>query len=132
MNDQNLKISFDFDGTLDRNDFIYLIAQTLKMAGHQICVLTSRDTNWDNRDLIKRISGLGLTLEDVIFVPNTWKWQAIQEHQIDFHFDDDPQEINKINKYCTSEIFNTAGFLVSFDIPFTLNLLTQKHFKDGC
>lgn len=100
-----MKISFDFDETLDRDD-VQEFAKELILAGHELHIVTSRSNSegliwkgWNN-DLFKVIDSLKIPRENIHFVNFEDKYLFFQRNPgFVFHLDDSWMEVDFINKY---------------------------------
>jgi acid phosphatase class B len=103
----NLKISFDFDGTLDSYPMQVHAAHMLK-AGHDVYVVTARtshinhrgvtDAKTINQDLWRIVDRLGIKESNVHFTEGADKWQMLGALGMDIHYDDMEEEVNGINE----------------------------------
>jgi len=96
-----MKISFDFDETLDKQ-YIQAYALQKKNEGHGIYILTAREENpynptW-NMDLYMVAEFLGIYEENIIFAEYTDKWIFMKEYGIELHIDGDLEEIELIRE----------------------------------
>lgn len=91
-----MKISFDFDGTLEL-DTVQDFAKKFIESGHDVCILTTRYKKYVNADVWKVARKLGI--EEIHFTDWTWKYKKIDLLGIDLHFDDYEPEISWINDY---------------------------------
>jgi len=98
------KVSFDFDGTLSRND-VQDYAKSLMNKGLDVWVTTSRYDeenkhlyrfNPTNEDMYKVTDKLKLSREKIIFC-NMQDKVDIMSHDFIWHLDDDWYELNCIN-----------------------------------
>lgn len=93
-----MKISFDFDKTLERYRLKNL-AIALHYAGHEVWIVTRRVEYNDsliNYDLVS--VALDCMIDDNrIIMCEKEKHHYL--HDFDIHFDDDPHEVNEINFY---------------------------------
>jgi len=107
------KVSFDFDGVLDRADVILYI-KTLIERGIDVYICTSRlndeycpSGQWNN-DLYQVVDILGISRSNIIFCSRIYKYQYFKHKDFLFHVDDSFDEVELINSYT-----NTVGvFLV--------------------
>lgn len=111
-----MKISFDFDGTLEMRE-VQEMAQEMIDRGHDVCILTTRYSDpssyraWkyeDNRaalrglhnELLEVARNLGIT--EIHFTEWEWKTTVIDNYNIDIHIDDNFRDevavINHNNK----------------------------------
>ena len=94
-----MKVSFDFDGTLQL-DKIQKIAKALIDNGHDVWIITTRSNEscHNNEDMFFVCGQVGIPLTKIIFVPNSFKVHKFIENKFDLHFDDGWDEIEEINK----------------------------------
>ena len=102
-----LKISFDFDETLEHRD-VQSIARELIQSGYNVCILTTRykdvskylSKNASHAKLFEVAKDLGIT--EINFTDFKWKTTVIDSLNIDIHIDDNFEDevipINKNNK----------------------------------
>lgn len=110
-----MKISFDFDSTLTRED-IQQIADDFIMRGHDVHITTSRNESWKwkgtnsdfNKDLFAVAEELGISKENIHFTEMKDKVGFLEG--FDMHFDDDEHEIDVITR---SEI-SCLGILINY------------------
>lgn len=96
-----LRISFDFDETLDRPD-VQSYARELASRGFEIWICTARlpekdapSIHW-NEDLYKVADSLGIPRSRIIFTAYRDKWVPLLENKIAMHLDDSYEEIEMI------------------------------------
>lgn len=108
------KVSFDFDGTLER-EVIQEYAKELVDSGHEVWVVTTRyddeklvevsdkqylESNLEsNQKLLAIANSVGIPRERIKFTNMKWKYSFLREGEFDLHLDDTPTELNLINKY---------------------------------
>lgn len=97
-------ISFDFDDTLSREE-IQEFAKHLMDLSIEIWICTARfsderapNPNW-NKDLFEVASRLKIPKERIIFAEMADKWTLLKDHDFIWHLDDDPEELNLLNKH---------------------------------
>lgn len=95
------KVSFDFDGTLSRND-IQEYAKELLDRGIDVWICTSRTSpkdsineNW-NDDLFLIADKLGIKRENIIFTSYANKSEHLNNKGFSWHIDDDNIELSFI------------------------------------
>jgi len=88
-----LKISFDFDSTLERTE-IQALAESMLTSKHEVWIVTTRSPTADNRDMLEVAKSLMIPLGKIIFTH--YKDKAPFLRRFDFHFDDDPHEVEMI------------------------------------
>lgn len=108
-----MKVSFDFDGCLGDSHHLCSMVLSLHIAGDVVLILTSRiKNNSMNKDLLKLVKLYHI--KHVIYSPNTPKLHYIKKHDIDLHFDDDPQEVAEINNYYRDKGEEPRAVLVNY------------------
>ena len=114
----NLKVCFDFDGTLDRKH-VQDYAKSLIIKGYEIWICTSRleDTKAPNKewndDLYKIALSLKIPNSRIKFMNYDDKFTFFIDNDFIFHLDDDWIEINQINsrtKTMGVSCFGTSGW----------------------
>lgn len=119
-----MKISFDFDGTLSENKPIQILAESVvSNEDIEIFILTHRaaiSPFMDNSDVYKWADKLKIPKENIIFADHDNKYKFIEKYNIDIHFDDDYNEICDINEMIESQpgvyIGGTYGKIMSMVI----------------
>lgn len=104
-----MKVSFDFDGTLELNS-VQKYAEDLINRKIDVWIVTSRfsddelyrrnflnSLNIANSDLVEVIDRLGIDRNKVIFTNMEDKWKFIKDRGFIWHLDDDPIENKMIN-----------------------------------
>lgn len=92
-----MKISFDFDGTLDRED-VQLYAKKLLDAGHEVWITTARYRNnphirRKNNDLFRVANKVGIPMNKIIFCEMEPKWEVMSGEGFEWHLDDSDLEL---------------------------------------
>ena len=99
-----MKVSFDFDSTLDRPS-VQDFAKELVNDGVEVWIVTSRCTteyatekgwHWvdeQNRKLFKIADNIGIKREHIIFTNHVSKSEFIKGKDFIFHLDDDSDEL---------------------------------------
>jgi len=95
-----MRISFDFDGCIDKNVILQSIAKTLLKDNFEIFILTSRNSTLENLDLWKVVEDIGIKKDNVLFSYHTSKLQMFIDKKLDMHFDDDHLDVDDININC--------------------------------
>lgn len=95
-----MKVSFDFDGTLEHKQMQDL-AKKMVEAGHTVWITSSRmftgsSTRKVNNDLFKVAEDLGIP-NNVQLTNNQYKHEYLKE--FDMHIDNDMHEVTMINSY---------------------------------
>lgn len=114
--EKHLKISFDFDGTLDdefgeltkneQKEFIQSLAKRYKNLGHDVMILTKRygpefkDKGLKNEHLSPYKLAKELAIDKVYFTNREMKFSYIIKMGIDVHFENDEYEVQLINQVC--------------------------------
>ena len=88
-----MRVSFDFDGTLDLPNMQEL-ARVLLLSGHEVKITTARCPNFDNRDLWALAGRIGI--DQVDFVCQGFKHDHLDGW--DIHFDDCIVTCHEINR----------------------------------
>ena len=104
-----IKVSFDFDDTLDQKE-VQNVAKALIKRGREVHIVTSRLTdeqapsrNW-NRDLWAVANSLGIIEENVHFTSHYPKYKFFKKYpDFAFHIDDEYTEIVDIDR--ETEVF---------------------------
>lgn len=96
-----MKVSFDFDGTLDR-EAVQKYASELISRGVEVWICTSRfkdnnefRKNW-NDDLFKIADELGIIRERIIFTEFEFKANVLKDTDFIWHLDDDWIECKRL------------------------------------
>ena len=106
-----MKISFDFDSTLDQIPMQKLASGFMEM-GAEVFITTSRGTEMyggiklDNTDVFQLADKLGIKRENIIFTNYDDKFNYVKDMSI--HFDDDYEQIFHINEH---PLCKAIGFL---------------------
>jgi len=101
-----INVSFDFDSTLDRDE-VQELAQHLIEGGNNVWITTTRSGHkTDNSDILDVAHRIGIPMKHIRFTDHQNKAKFL--FGFDFHFDDDPYEIEMI----MSENNGCTGFLV--------------------
>lgn len=94
-----MKVSFDFDHTLDSAP-MQRLAKAFVAMGAEVYVTTSRHSdiahNW-NADVLRICQRVGIPPDRIRFTDGELKYRFLQD--FDLHFDDDDVEIGWINKH---------------------------------
>lgn len=115
-----MRISFDFDSTLTRED-IQIIADDFINRGHDVHITTSRHESWKwkgtnsdfNKDLFLVADRLGIPKEKIHFTEMEEKVNFLDG--FDMHFDDDEYEIDLITRSkikCLGILINYKNYAV--------------------
>lgn len=121
---KNIKISFDFDGTLEFQD-VQDMAKQLIDEGYNVCILTTRYSDprsyscyrlADDKTVEKVHSELfniakRLGIKEINFTEFQWKETIIDKLNIDVHLDDNyREEVYVINEKCKAKAVHYSYF----------------------
>ena len=131
-----MKISFDFDGTLDddfdgnvniQKDEIQKIALRYIREGHDVCIITKRH-DYNNRNLglkneYLKVMELAnkLGIKQVYFTNREMKFSSIIKLKIDRHFENSDYELQLISKACEEN--NHKCLVVPVEDPYWRDLV---------
>jgi hypothetical protein len=90
-----MPISFDYDGTLSTKKGKDLAAKFIS-EGKDVRILTARDSNGDNTDLESTAKDLGI--EKIYYSNGRDKWSFVLKYGIKEHYDNNKEQIDKINE----------------------------------
>ncbi len=90
------KISFDYDGVLSTDKGKELVKSLIKT--NDIYIITARIDSGDNSDLFNIASELGISKDHIYFTNHKDKWEKIKDLGIQRHYDNNKEQIDKINK----------------------------------
>ena len=96
-----MKISFDYDDTLTTLKGQEMALNELKK-GNEVLILTARQQS-DSAPVYAMAEKLGIKKSNVHFTNGQDKWKFVLRLKIDKHIDNSQEQIDKINKYTTSE-----------------------------
>jgi acid phosphatase class B len=100
-----IKVSFDFDDTITTEKGQNLAKERIKN-GDSVYIVTRRHER-DNKAVFKIADELGIPHDKVYFTNGHLKWETIKRLGIDIHYDNNLNEIQKIN-----ENTNAKGILI--------------------
>lgn len=100
-----MKVSFDFDKTLDRSD-IQEVAKQHILDGDDVWIITRRYYD-EFEDVYKVGDSLGISRDKILFTNGILKWATLKFMDIEEHYDDKDVELMLIDKYT-----NTKGIKV--------------------
>jgi len=103
ISNQNVTISFDFDGTLSI-PYVQLYAKTLIDEGYNVIVTTTRHEKYLNQDLIKVVDKLGIN--KIVYTNGDKKYFFMDG--VDLHLDNDDLELRDINRNTQTEVVNVT------------------------
>ena len=112
-----MKISLDYDGTLSTNRGKLLLERLIK-EGHTIYIITARRES-DMGAVYRVGEELGIPKSRIISTEGMDKWRVMEEYGIKRHYDNNPEQIKKINDRTT-----TIGIKFNEEnIDFELNMI---------
>jgi hypothetical protein len=94
-----MNVSFDFDGCLRDNNYVLMICKMFLSCGHNVFILTQRDSSLLNKDVFQLAEKIGLKNENIIMTNGDPKLNSFLKYNIDLHFDDSADEVLEINNY---------------------------------
>lgn len=124
---KNVKVSFDFDGTLDYSEKIQKYAKELVDKGYEVWVITRRYKNLEDytpafcaayniinveeehNNLFTVIEACGIPIERVHYTNMTDKYKYFKDKDFLWHLDDDYIEISNINIYTKTVAVSVYG-----------------------
>jgi len=110
-----MRISFDFDGTLDdefggilniQKEEVQNLAKKYISEGHQVCIITKRygpemsNQGLKNEHLVVLKLAKELDIKEVYFTNREMKFSHILSLKIDIHFENSDYEVQLINQSC--------------------------------
>lgn len=90
-------IYFDFDQTLTKTKYRFLAEKFIR-EGKKVGIITARRES-DSREVYAMADRLGINHSDVHFTNGEDKWKIIQKLRVTTFYDNNPEQINKINKF---------------------------------
>jgi acid phosphatase class B len=96
-----MKISFDYDGVLSTKAGKTLASIKMKQ-GHLVYIVTARQDS-DSETVYNTAKELGLPRMRVHFTNGKDKWPTIKQLGIQMHYDNNQEQITKINENTTAE-----------------------------
>ena len=90
-----MRISFDFDDTLSTKKGQKLAAQKIA-ENNEVWIITARQSK-DSAEVLKIADELGIPHSRVVFTNGKDKWSFVMRHKIDVHYDNNQEQIDKIN-----------------------------------
>lgn len=94
------KVSFDYDGVLTTKEGISLFKRKIT-EGYDVYIITAR--NEGSQDVLDFASANGLPLSKVYFTSGVDKWHIIKDLGINKHYDNNAEQVDKINEYTDCE-----------------------------
>jgi uncharacterized HAD superfamily protein len=89
-----MKISFDFDGVLETAKG-QETAQRL-MQSNDVFIITARNKERMSKAVYEVADKLNIPYRNVIFTNGADKWKAINDKNIDVHYDNNNEQLSKI------------------------------------
>lgn len=131
-----MKVSFDFDGTLDdefdgevnpQKEEIQKIAKKFVIDGYDVCIITKRYDE-SNKSLGKKNEYLevyelakNLGISKIYFTNREMKFSDILRLKIDMHFENSEYEVDLINQACKEN--NHKCIVVPIEDPYWRDLI---------
>lgn len=94
---EKLKVSFDYDGVLSTDKGKEKAKEEIDL-GNIVYIITARMESGDNSDLFSIAKELGISKDRIYFTNHKDKWNEIKRLGINKHYDNNQEQINKINK----------------------------------
>ena len=104
-----MKISFDVDGVLDTPQGMALARRKIT-EGHRVYIITARNEERMAEEVYAIARELGIPRLRVYFTNGEDKWRTIRRLGIELHYDNNEEQITKINEQTDSD-----GELVEYD-----------------
>ena len=104
-----MKVSFDFDGVLETPQG-KAIARRKINEGDQVYIITARQESTMSRSVYEVAKELGIPRLHIYFTNGKDKWNTIKRLNIDVHYDNNEEQIQKIKDNTT-----TRAELVSYE-----------------
>ena len=104
-----MKISFDVDGVLTTSQGMALARRKIT-EGNRVYIITARNESTMSARVYVIAKELGIPRLRVYFTNGEDKWKTIQRLGIDVHYDNNEEQVNKIN-----DNTDHKGELVSYD-----------------
>jgi 3-deoxy-D-manno-octulosonate 8-phosphate phosphatase KdsC-like HAD superfamily phosphatase len=104
-----MKISFDVDGVLTTPQGMALARRKIA-EGDRVYIITARNESTMSTRVYEIAKELGIPRLRVYFTNGEDKWKTIQRLGIDVHYDNNPEQVNKIN-----DNTDHRGELVKYD-----------------
>jgi len=104
-----MKISFDIDGVLDTRQGMALARRKIT-EGHRVYIITARNEERMSEEVYAIARELGIPRLRVYFTNGEDKWRTIRRLGIELHYDNNQEQIDKINDETDAD-----GSLVEYD-----------------
>jgi len=100
------KISFDYDGVLSTAKGKKLAKEKIS-EGDQVYIITARQQE-NSESVYSTAKDLGINRDKVHFTNGQDKWKTIKRLNITVHYDNNPEQIDKINELtdCLGILYN--------------------------
>lgn len=92
------RVSFDFDGVLSTPKGQAMAQREIKN-GNTVLIVTKRNQFKQSAEVLHIADMLGIPRQNVHFTNGVWKWKKIDQLMVDIHYDNQQEEIDRINKY---------------------------------
>ena len=93
-----MRISFDIDGVLD-TEAGQLIAQRAIDRGDDVFIITARNEDRASAEVYEIAQKLGIPRLRVYFTNGADKWRTIDRLDIDLHYDNSREQVDKIEEF---------------------------------
>lgn len=93
-------ISFDYDETLS-TDKGKELAKGFIAKGVEVIIITARNSNDDNSDIESTAKQLGIN--KIVYTNGRDKWSFIQKFKVSTHYDNNKEQVDKINEKTISK-----------------------------
>ena len=103
IENKEITISFDFDGTLSLPSVQELAIELIK-AGYNVIVVTTRHSKYHNQDLVKVTEKVGIN--KIVYTDGDKKMHYMED--VDIHFDNDETELREISRSTYTEVINVT------------------------
>ena len=94
-------ISFDFDGVLDTKEG-QILAKRYINEGIKVIIVTARQSI-HSKEVYDIADKLGIKRSNIYFTNGKNKWELLKRLDIKTHYDNNPQQIEQINKLTNTE-----------------------------
>ena len=91
-----MRISFDYDGVLSTDKGKEMAIKAIQ-ENNEVWILTARKES-ENEDVFSTAKKLGIPRHHIIFTNGKDKWSFVMRHKINVHYDNNQEQIDKINK----------------------------------
>lgn len=97
----NKIVSFDFDGTLSTSKGQEKALNLIK-EGYRVFIVTARQSK-DSKEVFDVADKLGIRRSDIYFTNGKNKWSVIKNLGVAIHYDNNPEQVDLINKMTKTE-----------------------------